>query len=155
MPIVYIGIGSNLGDREHNCLDAVKRIEAYGIKIKNISSLIETKPWGVKDQPQFINMVIEVETDFTPDELLKKTREIERAIGRKETYRWGPRVIDIDILLYDDQIIDTEDLKIPHIEMHERNFVLQPLSEIAPDVIHPVLKKKIKQIYDEHGNIPG
>lgn len=146
MAIVYLGIGSNLGRREENCLKALKAIEEKGMKVKKQSLLYETEPWGVREQPDFINMAIEVETDLPPDKLLQIVKEIEKEMGRTETYKWGPRIIDIDILLYDDLIYETSDLKIPHPFMHERDFVLRPLSEIAPDKVHPVLNKTISEL---------
>lgn len=143
---VYIGIGSNLGNREENCLKAIRLMEEQGIKVVKRSSLYETEPWGVKDQPMFINMVIEAETELTPQELLRVLKSIESAMGRVETKRWGPRLIDLDILFYDDMILDTPELRIPHPYIHERPFVLRPLGEIAPELEHPVLKKKIKEL---------
>ncbi|MBU4319949.1 MAG: 2-amino-4-hydroxy-6-hydroxymethyldihydropteridine diphosphokinase, partial [Nitrospinae bacterium] len=103
-------------------------------------------PWGVKDQPKFINMAIEAETDKKPEELLRVLEEIEKEIGRTETVKWGPRVIDLDILFYDDLILKTQDLEIPHPLMHERAFVLKPLCEIAPDKRHPVTEKTVKEM---------
>lgn len=147
MPVtVYIGIGSNLGNREENCLKAIRLMEEQGIKVVKRSSLYETEPWGVKDQPMFINMVIEAETELTPQELLKALKSIESSMGRTETKRWGPRLIDLDILFYNDMIINTPELRIPHPYIHERPFVLRPLGEIAPELEHPVLKKKIKEL---------
>lgn len=143
---VYIGIGSNLGNREENCLKAIRLMEEQGIKVVKRSSLYETEPWGVKDQPMFINMVIEAETELTPQELLKALKSIESSMGRTETKRWGPRLIDLDILFYNDMIINTPELRIPHPYIHERPFVLRPLGEIAPELEHPVLKKKIKEL---------
>ncbi|MGB9716249.1 MAG: 2-amino-4-hydroxy-6-hydroxymethyldihydropteridine diphosphokinase [Thermodesulfovibrionales bacterium] len=141
MAIAYIGIGSNLGNRQENCIHAIDLLEKNGITVKKRSSMYETKPWGMKDQPDFINMALEIETDLDPKELLKILKNIEKEIGRKESFKWGPRVIDLDILLFNDLILSEDDLKIPHPLMHERNFVLKPLCEIAPDKIHPVLKK--------------
>lgn len=109
----------------------------------------ETEPWGVKDQPRFINMAIEVETELDPPKLLEILKTIEGEIGRRESYKWGPRVIDLDILLYNDFVINTPELHIPHPHMHEREFVLRPLAEIAPDKIHPVLKKSVKELLSE------
>lgn len=146
MAIVYLGIGSNLGKREDNCLKAIKALEEKGITIKKRSHLYETEPWGVREQPNFINMAIEVETDLPPDKLLQIVKGIEEEMGRTETFKWGPRIIDIDILLYNDIVYETPDLKIPHPLMHERDFVLKPLSEIAPDKVHPVLKKTISEL---------
>jgi 2-amino-4-hydroxy-6-hydroxymethyldihydropteridine diphosphokinase len=144
--IVHIGIGSNLGNRQENCLEAIRRLKQSGLSVLKRSSMIETEPWGVTDQPHFINMAIETETDLGPDELLLLLKNIEKTMGREETAHWGPRVIDLDILFYDDRIIDSADLKIPHPHLHERDFVLRPLREIAPEKIHPVLKKTICEL---------
>ncbi|MDP3049288.1 MAG: 2-amino-4-hydroxy-6-hydroxymethyldihydropteridine diphosphokinase [Thermodesulfovibrionales bacterium] len=146
MVIAYISIGSNLGDREENCRQAIKLIEKNGIVVKKQSLMYETEPWGVKDQPKFINMAIEAETDKKPEELLRVLEEIEKEIGRTETVKWGPRVIDLDILFYDDLILKTPDLEIPHPLLHEREFVLKPLCEIAPDKKHPVTGKTVKEM---------
>ncbi len=140
MPTVYIGIGSNLGERNENCLKAIERLNSKGIIVKKQSSLYETEPWGVKDQPKFINMVIEAETVLTPEKLLKTLKNIEKEFGREETYKWGPRIIDLDVLLYDDLTIDEPDLKIPHPHMLERDFVINPLSEISPEIIKKLQK---------------
>jgi len=146
MPVTYIGIGSNLGNREENCQKAIALLIEKNIKITKRSSLYETEPWGVKEQPGFINMALEIETDLEPGILLKTIKEIENSMGRLEGMRWGPRIIDLDILLYDDLILKTHDLEIPHPGIKDREFVLKPLSEIAPDKIHPVLKKNIKSL---------
>ncbi len=146
--IAYIGIGSNLGNREDNCKEAIRLLKENGIVVKKQSSMYETEPWGVKDQPKFINMAIEIETDKKPEELLSVLKNIEKQIGRTETIKWGPRIIDLDILLYDDLILDLPELKIPHPLMHERDFVLKPLSEIAPDKRHPVIGKTVKEMYE-------
>ncbi|MFN3396076.1 MAG: 2-amino-4-hydroxy-6-hydroxymethyldihydropteridine diphosphokinase [Thermodesulfovibrionales bacterium] len=146
MATVYLSIGSNLGRREDNCLKALKAMEEKGMTIKKRSLMYETEPWGVREQPYFINMAVEVETDLPPDKLLQVVKEIEKEMGRTETYKWGPRIIDIDILLYNDLIYERSDLKIPHPFMHERDFVLRPLSEIAPDKVHPVLNKTISEL---------
>lgn len=149
MHIAYIGIGSNLGNREGNCLDAIRVLSDRGMTVRKQSSMYETEPWGVADQARFINMAIEIETDKTPDELLHSLKEIERGAGRTEAIRWGPRVIDLDILFYDDLVINNAGLQIPHPYMQERDFVLKPLAEIAPDKIHPVLKKTVREMLSE------
>ena len=146
MSTVYIGIGSNLGDREENCIRAVELLEKRGIPVKKKSALHETKPWGVKDQPLFLNMAIEIETALSPRELLKILKETEQEIGRETSSRWGPRIIDLDILLFNTDVVDEDTLSIPHPLMHERDFVLKPLSEIAPDAEHPVLHKSIREL---------
>lgn len=144
--IVYIGIGSNLGNREDNCLKALRLMEESGIKILKRSSLYETEPWGIKDQPMFINMVIQAETEKSPVELLRILKSIEDSMGRLKDIKWGPRIIDLDILFYNNLILDTPELKIPHPYLHQRAFVLMPLSEIAPELEHPLLKKKIREL---------
>jgi len=146
MSTAYIGIGSNLGKRQENCLRAIELIEKKGILVKKRSSLYETEPWGVKDQPLFINMSIEVVTDFKPLEFLHVLKDIERETGRKESGRWGPRVIDLDILLFDDIVMEEDGLTIPHPLLHERDFVLRPLHEIAPNATHPVFKMTIHEL---------
>jgi 2-amino-4-hydroxy-6-hydroxymethyldihydropteridine diphosphokinase len=149
MPSVYIGIGSNLGNREENCKKAVKLLIENDIKVVKLSSKIETEPWGIKEQPKFINMAAKIETDIGPVELLRLFKKIESTMGRTPGMGWGPRVIDIDILLYNDLVIKTPELEIPHPHMQDRDFVLRPLAEIAPHKIHPVLKKSIKELLDE------
>lgn len=147
MSIVYIGIGSNLGDRLKNCMDALALIEKRGISVTSISSVYETEPWGVKDQPLFLNMAIEAETNLEPSRLLAVLKNIEQKIGREKSCRWGPRAIDLDILLFDDLIVNKDDLRIPHPLMHERYFVMRPLCEIAPDAEHPLLKMSVRQLF--------
>jgi 2-amino-4-hydroxy-6-hydroxymethyldihydropteridine diphosphokinase len=146
MSIVYLGIGSNLGDRVDNCKRAIELLKEEGIIIQKESSIYETEPWGVKEQPIFVNMVIEAETVMEPFDLLRVLKNIEKKMGRKETFHWGPRIIDLDILLYDNMVINNEKLNIPHKNMHERYFVLKPLSEIAGDIRHPVLQLNIKEL---------
>ena len=146
MSTVYIGIGSNLGNREENCIRAVELFEKRGIPVRRKSALHETKPWGMKDQSLFLNMAIEIETALNPRELLKMLKEMEKEIGREPTSRWGPRIIDLDILLFNATVVDDDNLSIPHPLMHERDFVLKPLTEIAPDAEHPVLHKSIREL---------
>ncbi len=150
MPTAYIGIGSNLGNREENCEKSIQLIEEYsGIKVTKHSSMSETEPWGIKDQPKFINMAIEIVTDLEPEALLSLLKKIEKASGRTPEVKWGPRVIDLDILFYDDLVLKTPGLEIPHPEICKRDFVLKPLKEIAPDKVHPVLKKTIRELQHE------
>lgn len=149
MAKAYIGIGSNIGDRAANCLKAVAFLRRYGQIILKQSSLFDTEPWGVKEQPRFINMVIAIETDLLPRALLSLLKKIEKDMGRIYTGRWGPRVIDLDILLYEDLIMDETGLRIPHPLMHKRIFVLQPLAEISPEKTHPLLLKRIDQLLRE------
>lgn len=149
MHIVYLGIGSNIGNREENCNKAINLIKKFGISIKKQSQMYETEPWGLKDQSKFINMALEIETNKTPDELFNTLKQIEKTMGRADEIKWGPRIIDLDILLYDDLIKKTAVLEMPHPLMHERDFVLKPLSEIAPDKRHPVFNKKIKDLLNK------
>ena len=148
MATVYIGIGSNLGDRHKNCLRAIELLRQNGLPATKQSSLHETAPWGVTDQPAFVNMAVEIETDVDPQGLLSLLRKIEKEMGRQETMRWGPRIIDLDILLYNAVTLNTDALTIPHPLMHEREFVLKPLAEIARDIMHPVLRRKVGDLYE-------
>ncbi len=153
MATVHIGIGSNMGDRKANCMHAVKFMDESGFVVTKESSLYETEPWGMKEQPQFINMAVIAETDLTPEGALAALKSIEKKMGRQETPRWGPRSIDLDILFYDDRIITEKFLCIPHPLLHQREFVLLPLSEIAPDKWHPVLKKTVRHLREELRNV--
>ncbi|MBI4686200.1 MAG: 2-amino-4-hydroxy-6-hydroxymethyldihydropteridine diphosphokinase [Nitrospirae bacterium] len=146
MPIAYIGIGSNLGSREENCEKAIDLLAKSGIKVLKRSSMIETEPWGIKEQPKFINMALETETKISPQDLLRTLKDIEKAMGRTEAEHWGPRIIDLDILFYDDLILKTPELEIPHPFIQERDFVLKPLLEIAPEKMHPVLGKAVREL---------
>jgi 2-amino-4-hydroxy-6-hydroxymethyldihydropteridine diphosphokinase len=139
MERVFLGLGSNLGDRAKNIRRAVRLVGSIGrTRVVSVSSLYETEPVGYADQPDFINAAVEIETVLTPRELLCEIKGIERSMGRKKTFRFGPRVIDIDILLFGNLTVDEPDLVIPHPRMLERRFVLMPLVEIAPQAIHPV-----------------
>ena len=146
MAIAYIGIGSNLGNRQENCLRAIELLQKKGIIVTKRSSLYKTEPWGVKDQPRFINMAVEIDTSLEPKELLKILKNIEKGLGREKSSKWGPRIIDLDILLFDDIILNEDNLKIPHPLMQERDFVLRPLCEIAPDIYHPLLKLSMYEL---------
>ena len=145
---VYIGIGSNLGDRRANTIEAIARIkELPTTKIVRSSSLYESEPLG-DAKTWFVNSVIEVETELLADPLLKKLQAIEEAMGRKRVKgkRWGSRIIDLDILLDDQDVIAKRTLKVPHPEMHKRRFVLMPLAELAPHVIHPQLGQSVSAL---------
>ncbi len=143
----YIGLGSNLGNRKSNLDDAVSLLsEAPGVDSVKVSSYYETEPVGYEEQGLFLNAAARVETSLSPGELLKVCHDIENQLGRVRTVRWGPRTIDLDILLYNGLVIDSPELEVPHPLMHERAFVLQPLCELDPDVVHPVLKKTAKEL---------
>lgn len=138
MARAYLGLGSNQGDRVALLHAALERLEASGrVRVTKRSSLYETAPVGMTEQPRFVNLVVEVETDLDPQQLLDLALAVERALGRVRTQRWGPRTVDVDILLYDDLRVDTPVLTIPHAEMTRRRFVLEPLLEIAPDATLP------------------
>lgn len=144
---VFLGLGSNIGDRISFISGAVTEIKKNNaIKFVNASSVYETEPWGVEKQNLFLNIVIEIYTSLTPDELLKLIKETEKGLGRLERKKWTEREIDIDILFYDNLIIDKKGLKIPHPEIQNRNFVLIPMNEIAPDFVHPGFHKKISEL---------
>jgi len=153
----YIGLGSNLGDRYANialAIDKMRLIPATRVVEQSTDYL--TAPVGPQDQPHFVNSAVKITTDQSPRELLDALKAIEKSMGREETYRWGPRVIDLDILLYDNVVIDEEGLRIPHPEMHLREFVLEPLCEIAPEAYHPVLKKTVREmLHDLRGAWKG
>ncbi|ADQ03757.1 2-amino-4-hydroxy-6-hydroxymethyldihydropteridine pyrophosphokinase [Caldicellulosiruptor owensensis OL] len=146
--IVFLGLGSNLGDRDENIKKAIEHLKDK-VRIEKLSSIIETEPYGFVDQPKFLNCVLKGTTLLSPFELLEFVLEIENKMGRKRLFKWGPRNIDIDILFYDDWVIDTEKLKIPHPELHKRLFVLEPLCEIEKDFVHPVLKKNVYELYTQ------
>ncbi len=145
MPTVYLALGSNLGDREKNLHDALVRLSGF-VHITRVSSIYETEPWGVRDQPWFLNLVCTGTTKLSPVGLLRRAKKIEIEMGRTEGIRFGPRPIDIDILLYDRRIELSPALTIPHPRLHERAFVLVPLAEIAPDLVHPRLRVTILEL---------
>ena len=146
---VYLGIGSNLGDREGYLDYAVDQLNRDDcIRVNRVSAYIETKPYGNVEQDDFLNGCLEIETIYSPEELLGVVNDIELSAGRKRLVHWGPRTLDIDILLYDDEVIMQENLMIPHVEMCKREFVLEPLAEIAPYVYHPVYNKSISELYE-------
>jgi len=143
--LIYLALGTNLGDRSANLHAALAALSS-DVKVIAESKVYETPPWGVENQPAFLNMAVKCETTLEPESLLKRIKQLEVRLGREQTFHWGPRLIDLDILFYDDLILKTESLTIPHPHLHERAFVLVPLAEIAPDFIHPVLKKTIKEL---------
>jgi 2-amino-4-hydroxy-6-hydroxymethyldihydropteridine diphosphokinase len=145
---VFLLLGANLGEREVMLAKAAQLISEQIAPITVQSHLYETAPWGVIDQPAFLNQVLEVKTVLLPEEVLSKTLEIEKRLGRERRMRWGARVIDIDMLYFTDVILETEALHLPHPRLHQRRFTLVPLAEIAPDFVHPVLQKTNQELLD-------
>ncbi len=144
--IVYLSVGSNLGDRERNLRDALDLLAGPRLRVVRVSSFYETEPLEVRDQPWFLNAVAEVETDLFPKQLLARIQKVEQQLGRKRTAPKGPRTIDIDILLYGSAVIDAEELQVPHPRLAERRFVLEPLAELAPDLRHPVSHRTVTEM---------
>jgi 2-amino-4-hydroxy-6-hydroxymethyldihydropteridine diphosphokinase len=146
----YIGFGSNLGDRLENCKNAIGALAALPpCSLLKTSSFYETSPVGLVDQPAFINGVVLLETDEDAHWLLRQMLEIEKTFGRIRDLKWGPRSIDLDLLFFDDQIINTPELSVPHPSLHERRFVLEPLNEVAPDFRHPSLGKSVADLRND------
>jgi 2-amino-4-hydroxy-6-hydroxymethyldihydropteridine diphosphokinase len=145
--IVYLSLGSNVGDREAQLREALARLGAAG-RVVALSSFYETEPVEFTPQPWFLNCAVAFETGKTPQELMAAILQIEEEMGRRRVQKKGPRSIDIDILLFEKLIVNSTELTIPHPAMHQRRFVLEPLAEIAPEVLHPVLKKTIRELRD-------
>ena len=145
----YVALGSNLGDKEANLRRALELLIERGVEIVKTSTFISTEPYGVTDQPTFLNGVCEVRTSLEPLALLHTLLEIEQEMGRVRLRHWGERNIDLDLLLYEDVVMDTPELKLPHPDMQNRDFVLLPLVEIAPELVHPTLGKSIIEIKDK------
>ena len=146
MSKVWIALGSNMGEGRKNLDLAIKMMNERGVLVEKVSTYIETEPYGYIEQDNFVNAVCIAETKLSPRELLEVLLKIELDMGRVRIIKWGPRTIDLDILFYEDLIIDEEDLKVPHIEIQKRSFVLEPVNEISPDKIHPVFKKTVHQL---------
>lgn len=146
MAIVYLALGSNLGDRAANMEEALERLEARGVRLLARSSFLETAPYGISDQPAFINCAAKCETALPPAGLIAAALGVESDMGRVRERRWGPRNIDIDVILYGDLVLKTPELTVPHYDMHNRDFVLGPLCELEPELMHPVLRVSVSEL---------
>ena len=146
--IVYLALGSNMGNRLANLKAAISNVTPQ-MTVKKKSSVYETPPWGFKEQDAFLNQVIKVKTSLAPEPLLRHLKRLEVALGRVPNFQNGPRLIDIDILFFDNMIIETPPLIVPHPRLHERAFVLVPLAEIEPDFIHPILQKSVSKLLED------
>jgi 2-amino-4-hydroxy-6-hydroxymethyldihydropteridine diphosphokinase len=142
---VYLSLGSNVGDRSANLRAAIERLGEAGA-VRTVSGFYESEPVELRDQPWFLNCVVALETSDSPEALLQRVLAIEQEMGRLRTKSKGPRLIDIDILLFSDHVVEERGLKIPHPAMHQRRFVLEPLAEIAPEALHPLLRKTARQV---------
>jgi len=149
MSTAFLLTGGNIGDRMDYLQKAKEKIEKDCGKITNQSSIYETAAWGKEDQQPFLNQALQIETELSPGNLLKAILQIEKNLGRKRNEKYGPRTIDIDILFFDDEVVDIHGLKIPHPQMQNRRFVLEPLNEIASNKMHPVFDKTIEQLLQE------
>ncbi len=143
--IIYLAVGANIGDRQANLKSAVSALPPK-VTVEAVSNVYETAPAYVLDQPTFLNIALKGRTDLSPEALLSYLKNIENKLGRQKTIRFGPRAIDLDIIFFDDLVFETPDLQIPHIRMHERDFVLRPLADVAEDVLHPTLKKSVGEL---------
>lgn len=148
MALAYLGIGTNVGHRELNIENCILLIRDKIGDVKSVSSIYETEPWGVEGQDNYYNIVLKVETSLYPLSLLQSVQQIENDIGRIRIEKWGSRIIDVDILFYDDYVFFMDNLIIPHPYIAKRNFVLEPLSEISPDLIHPKLRFSVETVKD-------
>lgn len=146
MSKAFVALGSNLGDREETLRTALRLLQEKGVLVEKVSSFIETEPYGVTDQPGFLNAVCQVKTELAPLELLRLLLSIEQEMGRVRLRHWGERNIDLDLLLYEGACVESEELTLPHPDMQNRDFVLIPLAELAPELVHPVLGKTVQEL---------
>ena len=156
MNVIYLSLGTNLGDRLANLRAALDALPPT-VTVLAESKVYETPAWGFEDQPAFLNMAIKGRTSQKPERLLKNLKQLETRLGRKSSFHWGPRLIDIDLLFYDVLVMDTPELIIPHPRLQERAFVLVPLADIAPDLVHPVFGKTVRQLLEgleQNGIVP-
>jgi 2-amino-4-hydroxy-6-hydroxymethyldihydropteridine diphosphokinase len=149
VPSVFIGLGANLGDRKRTLSAAVVALNGSGLTVLGKSSLYETSAYGNTDQPAFLNAVVHCDTDLDPGEVLDRLKDIEIGLGRREREPWAPREVDLDLLFYEDRVLTGSELTLPHPDLHNRLFVLVPLAELEPDLVHPVLKKTVRELLDD------
>lgn len=152
MQTVYLLLGSNLGDRKTYLKEALLQLQESVGRIIRTSSIYETQSWGIADQPDYLNQVVEMETLFLPDKILEKTQKIEEILHRERTKKWDSRTIDIDVLFYGEEVVDLPQLKIPHPQIQNRLFTLVPLDELIPNFLHPILNKTIQELRQEVGD---
>ena len=145
---VYLSLGTNLGDRQAN-LEAALEILSSEMRLIAESPIYQTAPWGYEDQPDFLNQVVHAETELSPRQLLIFVKSVEKQVGREPSFRYGPRKIDVDILFYEEWVVQEDDLTIPHPRLHERAFVLVPLADLTPELCHPRLKRKVAEMLDD------
>lgn len=153
---VYLALGSNLGDRLENLRSALKVLPP-AVRVAACSQVYSTPPWGYTDQPEYLNQVVQAQTRLSPHDLLSYLKEIESHLGRQPSFRYGPRLIDLDILLYDDLVLDTPELQIPHPRLAQRAFVLIPLTDLNPHLLHPTLRRSVSELLadvDAQGVLP-
>ena len=147
---VYLSIGSNIGNKEENLNRAIELINSYKeIEVTKVSTFLKTEPWGYLDQEEFLNAALKIRTIFSPQELMRTLLHIEKEMKRERIVKWGPRIIDLDIIFYDDLVLDDDLIIVPHPRMEEREFVLKPLSEIGGNKVHPLLKKRVFRLLEE------
>ena len=152
----YLGFGANLGDRKKNLADAINALNSRpDLAVLRTSGVYETEPWGLTDQPKFLNIVAEIATSIPPAELLERVKKLELDMGREDGPRMGPRLIDIDILLLEDLVVDEPDLIVPHASLHLRAFVLVPLAELAPESVHPALGVTVRHLAEQVDGLEG
>lgn len=146
----YLSIGSNIGDKEENLNRAIDMINSVkGVEVEKVSSFLVTEPWGYLDQEEFVNAALKIKTIFSPQELMRTLLNIEKEMKRERIVKWGPRIIDLDIIFYDDLVLDEELVTVPHPRMEEREFVLKPLGEICGNKVHPLLKKRVFRLLED------
>lgn len=145
---IYLALGTNVGNKEENLKEAIKRLSEGGIEVVGESPIYKTPPYGPVEQDWFLNQVVEVQTELDADELFEAMQIIEKEMGREKEVRWGPRLIDLDIIFYNDLVLHEKNLTIPHADMQNRKFVLQPMCDLNPKFLHPVFEKRMEELLE-------